>query len=264
MPSINLIAARREEKRRLEQHIRRLIYAILGEVGAIVLVASLMLVKVMTERGQITQLDGQIGLLQGKVNEIQALEQQTAELKPKVAILNEARNNTLYWYTAMQTIVASLPNETWLTNINTGGDPSVGATPPAKTGGPGSSAPPAPVVSAAGGGPTLTFAGQASDSDQVGMAMLKMNQFTNISTVTLNSVNEASSASGAKTMTFSMMVQLKPNTAADAATPLPEFESTPPTTGVQGANAAAPQGASAPIRQAAVLATVAAKETNHA
>jgi Tfp pilus assembly protein PilN len=259
MPSINLIATRREEKRRLEQHIRRLIWAIVTEFGVIILVASLMVAKIVNEHGQIAQLDGQIGLMQGKVDEIQFLASETSGLKPKVGILNGARNNTLYWYTALQTIVACLPEQSWLTNIGTSGDPSTGAAPPAK----GAGQKPAPAPSGPNPlSPGLTLAGQAVDSDQVGLAMQNMNRFANINTVTLGSVTSSSAANGAKTMTFSMTVQLKPNTASETATPNPGQGPLPqaaPTT------ATAPKmTVGSPVRQAAVVAPAATGEVNHA
>ena len=42
MPSINMIAARRAEKRRQEQNIRKLAYGILAEVGVVVVAAGVL------------------------------------------------------------------------------------------------------------------------------------------------------------------------------------------------------------------------------
>jgi Tfp pilus assembly protein PilN len=256
MPSINLIAARREEKRRIEQHIRRLCYIVMFEIGVIVLVASVMVAQIVSVHGRIAQLDGQIGLMQVKVNEIQSLQQGTAALKPKVAILNEARNNTLYWYTALQTVASCLPNQAWLTSVGTSGDPSTGATPDKDT----SSKTSSTTATPTGPPPALTIAGQAANSDDVGLTMLKMNQFANISGVTLNSVTQGSS-NGANTMIFSMAVQLKPNTATDADTPSDGPGQASPT--VQPAAAIPNTATKSPFRQAAG-GYRALEETNHA
>ncbi len=217
MPSINMIASRREEKRRFQKYTQKLVYAIIGEVGIVVLLASFMAVKLVQVRGQISDLNGQIATLQPKVEQIKKLEAQTALLKPKVGTLNEARNNTLYWYTAMQTVVASLPSETWLTSLATSGDPTpikpaAGATGPAA----------APTSSAG-----LSFNGVATSPDEIGLAMMRMNQFQNINNVTLDVVNvSAASAKGPQTLTFSMAVALKPNVTGDM--PAPNFQTTPP------------------------------------
>ncbi len=36
MPSINMIAVRREDKRRQEQNVRKLLYGIVGEIGLVI------------------------------------------------------------------------------------------------------------------------------------------------------------------------------------------------------------------------------------
>ena len=211
MPSINLIASRREEKRRLQQRTRRLAYAIASEVGVILLVASIMMVRIVGIRGHISDLDGQVSQLQPKVNQIQDLQDETARLKPKVATLNTARNTTLYWYTALQTVAASLPDQAWLTSLSAAGDPAPPKPAAANTQGGAAGASSAPM-------PTLTISGMAANSDQVGIAMMKMNQFANINSVTLNAVTQTQ-FQGRDAMNYSLLVTLKPNAASDITTP---------------------------------------------
>jgi Tfp pilus assembly protein PilN len=235
MPSINMIATRREEKRRFQQYTHKLVYAIIAEIGVVVLLLSFMVVRLVEVKGQITDLEGQIGGLQPKVNQIQSLEAQTAALKPKVGTLNGARNNTLYWYTALQTVVASLPEKSWLTSIATTGDPT---PPPATPAASSAAKPTAPTLP----GAALNFAG---------IAMLKMNQFQNISSVTLSYINSAAGPQGGGNsgMSFSMNVDLKPNTTGEESFPGISTFVVPPPSGVIP-TPGAPTAQTNPVRQA--------------
>lgn len=221
MPSINLIATRREEKHRLERNIRRLVLVVAMEFGLVVFLASAMTVRLMTLRAHVDYLSNQANALQPKVDEIEHLEAQTADMQPKVDVLNQARNTTLYWYTAVQTLCDCLPDQTWLSGIDTGGDP----TPPPTAAPSADGSAPAPAPVSAGGAPTLIFSGEAPTSNEIGIAMLRMNQHQNISGVTLGAVTDARQGS-ADLMQFSMTVQLKPNTAQDTITP--GFDNTSP------------------------------------
>ena len=57
MPSINMIAVRREDKRRQEQNIRKLLYAILGEIALVLVVTFfVMLGRILVTQNQINRL----------------------------------------------------------------------------------------------------------------------------------------------------------------------------------------------------------------
>ncbi len=218
MPSINLIASHREEKRRFEQHVRRLAYAVAAEVGVILLVTSVLELRLTTVKGQIQQLDGQIAKLEPKVNDIVKLQADTVALQPEVTTLDEARNNTLYWYTALQSVVSCLPQKAWLTSINTSGDPT--PPPTASTSASASSDAKPAVAAPATTPPTLSVAGMAADSNDVGTAMVKMNQYANIASVTLGSLQQSGAPNTqAMSMMFNLTINLKPNTAQDVTTP---------------------------------------------
>ncbi|HEY3328838.1 MAG TPA: PilN domain-containing protein [Capsulimonadaceae bacterium] len=196
MPSINMIAARRAEKRRQERNTQKLIYGIVTELGIILLVTSIMFGRLVTTRNHVQDLNDQIKSLQAKVDEIQHLQDTTASLQPKVATLTQARSNTLYWYTAVQNVSSSLPTDTWLTSMaTTGGNSTAGAAPSA--------------------GATLNLVGMASSQFVVGATMMRMNTYPTIEQVTLNSVSQ--STYGTKqAVSFNLVVQLKP---AATATP---------------------------------------------
>ena len=91
MPSINMIAVRREEKRRQEQNIRKLLYAILGEIGLVVLVAFVLTARILVTQNQVGRLSERVNALQPSVTKIQQLQSETAELMPKVQTLDGAK-----------------------------------------------------------------------------------------------------------------------------------------------------------------------------
>ena len=239
MPSINLIASHREEKRRFEVHVRRLAYGVAAEVGVILLVTSVLVLRLSTVRGQVQQLNGQIAKLEPKVNDIIKLQAETVALQPEVTTLDEARNNTLYWYTALQSVVSCLPRQAWLTAINTSGDPAPPAAAPSSSSS-SDAKPAAPALATTP--PTLSVAGMASTSNDVGAAMVKMNQYANIASVTLGSLQQSATPnnSQAAAMQFNLTVNLKPNTAQDVTTPgFPATVSAPALGAAQTAKVAA-------------------------
>ena len=187
MPSINMIAARRAEKRRQEKNTQKLIYGILGEFGTVLIISSFMVAHLVQTHNRVAVLDDQIKVLQTKVDEIQRLQDETAALEPKVAALAQAKKDTLYWYTAFNNISSSLPNGTWLTSMGSAGNAS----------------------SDGDAGGKLNLSGLASSQFVVGETMLRMNTFPTIGSVTLNNV--AQSTYGTRpVVNFQMVVQLKP------------------------------------------------------
>jgi Tfp pilus assembly protein PilN len=208
MPSINMIAARRAEKRRMEQKTKGIIYCILAEGGLFLVALSFMVLQLITTQGQAGDLKYKIAKLKTQVDQIQALQQQTAELQPKLTALNSARDNTLYWYTALQNTTSSLSTTSWLSSISTSGDPS-GALPP---GAPATAvAPPA----------TLLIAGSSISQADVGLTMLRMNQFPQFDHVMLNFVQQQDALNAPKTginpVQFQMAIQLHPTAQPKAA-----------------------------------------------
>jgi Tfp pilus assembly protein PilN len=200
MPSINMIAARRAEKRRQEQNIRKLLYGISAEIGCIVLAVSVLGVRHVTMHNHVIDLSDQIQKLEPKVNQIEALQKETAVLEPKVKTLDGAKADTLFWYSNLSAITGSLPQQTWLTALavtNAGGAPA---------GAPGSGA---------GADPTVNLSGVALNQTQVGEAMLRMNQTPGLDHIDLSYVQQQKTGS-VDTVSFQMTVHLKPEAAATA------------------------------------------------
>lgn len=188
MPSINMIAARRAEKRRQEQNTRKLIYGILTEFGIVLIVVSVMVSRIVATYNHIADLDDQIKSLQTKVDEIKHLQTATNALQPKVVALRDAKTSTLYWYTAVGNIASSLPQDAWLSNLAATGNP--------KGSDPGTQA-------------KLNLSGVAQSQFAVGSTMLRMNTFPSIDQVSLNNVTQNTDPANPG-VSFQLVVQLKP------------------------------------------------------
>ena len=197
MPSINMIALRREEKRHQEKNARRLLYSIAGEVGVVVAVAFVMTARILVTQNHINDLADQLAKLKPQVAQIQALQAQTAALQPKVQTLDGAKTDTLFWYNNFYAVTDSLPAKTWLTSLGT----AAGGT--ATTPTPGDNC---------GTDPTLSLAGVAMSEATVGESMLRMNQSPRLDHVDLSFV-QSQKIGTADAVSFQMTVHLKPEAA---------------------------------------------------
>ena len=201
MPSINMIAVRREDKRRQENNIRKLLYSILGEVGVVVLLAFVLTARILVTTGRIGDLNDQLRKLQPRVTQIQNLQAQTAEMMPKVQTLDGAKSDTLFWYKNFYAVTASLPPQTWLTSLGTGSGPQAAPVAGAAPG------------TASGEDPTLSLSGVAMSQATVGETMLRMNQAPSLDHVDLAFVQQQK-IGDADAVSFQMTVHLKPEAAA--------------------------------------------------
>jgi Tfp pilus assembly protein PilN len=119
MPSINMIAPRRAEKRRLEGAIRKLGVLILAQLVFAVALGGWVFMKTLTTRAAIAELNSQMQVLTPKIKKVAELDKKTAELKPKVELLNTAKDRTMRWYNTLDKLTQSVPSSTWLTRIST-------------------------------------------------------------------------------------------------------------------------------------------------
>ena len=204
MPSINMIALRREEKRHQEKNARKLLYSIAGEVGVVAAVAFVLTARIVVTQGHINDLGDQLAKLKPQVAQIQSLQAQTVALQPKVDTLDGAKADTLFWYDNFYAVTDSLPAKTWLTSLSTGA---------------GAGAPAAPTPgSNCGADPILNLAGIAMSEATVGQSMLRMNQSPRLDHVDLSFV-QSQKIGKADAVSFQMTVHLKPEAppAKDAA-----------------------------------------------
>jgi len=120
MPSINMIAPRRAEKKRLERDMRRLVVVIAVELIFAVGLGGWVTTKIFTTRTRIADLDVQIASFHPTVKHIKEFESATAKLMPKLDLLNQAKTGTMRWYNTLDRLTESMPSSTWLTRISTG------------------------------------------------------------------------------------------------------------------------------------------------
>jgi len=125
MPSINMIAPRRAEKRRVERDVRRLVVLICIELVAGVTVSGILWGRIYATRARIADVDVQLIRLQPKVKRIHELEAETKALEPKLDLLENAKEQTLRWYNLMDRLSTSLPERTWLRRMDSA-DPAPG------------------------------------------------------------------------------------------------------------------------------------------
>lgn len=119
MPSINMIAPRRAEKKRLESNVRKLLFVIVIEVAVMVSIFTLLVTRVCGTQSDIANLDKQLAKLQPTVDKIEGYEKSTNELAPKLEILSQAKSDTTRWCRVLHALSMSLPDKTWLTRIST-------------------------------------------------------------------------------------------------------------------------------------------------
>jgi Tfp pilus assembly protein PilN len=141
MPNINLIAERREDKRRMERLSKQLFYAMGTSLAIFVGVASYLLTERVKLAGDVAEADRRMEDLQGKLTLIENIRKEIADKKPKVETLERARYDTLRWTLLFQSIAQALPRDVWLN--------SMGAT---------DSEP--PVINLSGSAPSQETAGQ--------------------------------------------------------------------------------------------------------
>ena len=167
MPSINMIAARRSDKKRLENNMRRLLAVILAEVVLGVVLGLVFTLNVWTINSRIADLGVDLAKLQPAVKKIESFEKATARLTPKLELLDDAKKQTSRWYGLMAKLSEVLPGGTWLTKIST--DTAV-----------------VPAGAPEPSGINVSLNGYATNQNRVGDAMLNLNSYRDFDRVELN------------------------------------------------------------------------------
>ena len=194
MPSINMIAVRRAEKKRVEKMVYCALLVILGELAITLGVVGFMTARVHASNVNIRQLDAQMTKLQPTVARINRYEGEIKELKPRLDLLGQSRDQTMVWYAVVHDLARSMPEETWLTGIATS---QVVSTSPSA----GNAAPSA----------TLNLSGTSVSQKLVGEAMLRLNQCSEFDRVDLTYTQERT-VGETKAMQFQIVAKLKPIT----------------------------------------------------
>lgn len=190
MPSINMIAPRRAEKKRLESNVRKLLLVIIVEIAVVVSISGLLVSRVYGTQSGISSLDKQLAKLQPTVDKITGYEKSTKELEPKLDALNQAKADTSKWCRVLHDLSISLPDKTWLTRISTTNNPN------SKT-----------IV--------VSLNGMSSDQSQVGQTMLRMHDMVaDFENVDLN-YTQKSAMGQINAVEFEMVAGIKAEKKAD-------------------------------------------------
>jgi Tfp pilus assembly protein PilN len=175
---INLIAARRAERRKLELIRAVMVRAMVGVGAATVAGVALMTFNIQIVKNRIQDVNQQTAMLQDTVSRVETLQAQMSAVQPRVATLLKAQNATNRWRAVLQEISVSLPQKTWITSF----------------------------VSQTTNGDGFTVTGQSISQNQVGQAMMRIGSQPYIKDVSL----QYTQASDQKGFTFGLTGELQP------------------------------------------------------
>lgn len=126
MPNINLIAARREEKKKLERITRQLFFGMAASVGLFILLATYLGAERLKLDSDLADAQEKMQKLQPTLDRISEIQKQTASLKPKVDQLEKAKTETMRWRALFTVVSQSIPDQAWVQTLSsTGGDAGV-------------------------------------------------------------------------------------------------------------------------------------------
>ena len=194
MPSVNMIAARRAEKKRLEKLVYITLLVIIGELGITLGVVGFMTARVHADNARIDQLDNQMECIQPTVEKIRKYEAEIKELEPRLELLSRSRNRTMLWYNVLQDLGRSMPEKTWLTSMAT-------IAAPAESASSSGASKPAPM-------PAVNLAGTSVSQRLVGEAMLRLNQCSEFERVDL-SYTQQNGGAGKEGLQFQIAAKLR-------------------------------------------------------
>jgi Tfp pilus assembly protein PilN len=170
---INLIAARRAERRKLELIRAVMVRAMLGIAAATTLGAVVMTFQVQTVKSRIDDVNQQTAALQDTVSRVELLQAQMGALQPRVATLLKAQNSTNRWRAVLEEISISLPEKTWITSF-----------------------------ASQAGADGFTITGQSASQNEVGKAMMRLGTQAYIKDVNLQ-YTQSAAKSGSVTFALS-------------------------------------------------------------
>jgi Tfp pilus assembly protein PilN len=118
MPNINLIAPRREEKKKLERAAGQLFVGLGSSVGVLLLLASYMAARHLSMNADMSSAEQRMEKIQPTLDEIERIKKETSDLIPKVEQLEAAKLQTLRWKAVFLALSKTTPRNTWLTQLS--------------------------------------------------------------------------------------------------------------------------------------------------
>ena len=222
MPNINLVAARREEKRAITTLSRQLFMGLVA--SGVALFGAVVWFGIITTSQSIekNRLDVQLGELQPKIERIKQRESDIAALKPRVDTLDNARLSTLRWQEFLRVLAEATPDTVYYTSVTTSGDST---------------------------SPTVNIKGFAPSQNIVGTVAQRLSNSGNsmFSDVEITQTSNGSAPEDpVQKVTFDMNLYLRPVSFAEAVPVVPTTPATVPTgdkTGVPPATGTAASAA---------------------
>lgn len=196
MPSINMIAPRRAEMKRLERDMRRLCIVIVAELALAVVLGGWSGTKLLATRSEIGDMNRQLAKLQPVVKQIERYDAATKTLTPKLDLLNQAKGRTMAWYDTLDRLTMSMPESTYLTRISTGATPVSGANKPKSI---------------------LSLTGVSASQTKIGEAMMHLHSVPDIASVDLH-FTEETTVKNASGFSFEIGAAMKGVDAPEGAT----------------------------------------------
>lgn len=176
MPSINMIAARMAEKKKLEERVRLAFICVVGSIAIALAIIGFMSARVYSTSKSIIHVDEELAKVQPIVDKIGKYEDDISVLMPKLSLLQESRKQTSVWYNILGDLSRSMADKTWITGLNTS----------------------TRVIAAAGDKPSrsailVNLKGTTVSQSMVGETMLRLNQCTEFSQIDLDFTQKGAS-----------------------------------------------------------------------
>ena len=193
MPSVNMIAAHRAEKKRLEKLVYVVVVLIVSQLAVALVLFGVTAARMYGASRTIEGLDQKLAKIQPVMDKIQYYQSQIKDLEPRLNLLADSREQTLVWHTVLQNLSWSVPESTWLTSLTTN-------QPRESASGDGQSKPAV----------TIRLSGVSVSQRLVGETMLRLNEFPEFERVDLN-YTQRGADQRLKTLDFQIAALLESN-----------------------------------------------------
>lgn len=192
MPSINMIAARRAEKKKLEERVRIALICVIGSVAIALAILGFMTARVYSTSRAIVTVDKQLAEVQPTVDKILRYEDDINNLMPKLDLLQDSRKQTMVWYGILDDLSRSMAEKTWVTGLSTS-TRAIAAT----------DGKPSRLVS------MVSLRGTSISQSMVGETMLRLNQSAEFAKIDLDYTQKGSSQD-VDLLDFVISAEIKP------------------------------------------------------
>jgi Tfp pilus assembly protein PilN len=198
MPRVNLVQERRKRERRQASTARILLVGCELLIIAMVAIFFTTTIAIYRRKAQINEAEGRLREIQARVEQVKSTEAQIDDLKPKLKLLQTAKDSTMHWYLVYQQTGQGLPTSSWLDNL------AVNKTPL--------------------GAQSVVIAGESRNEGTVADAIRLLQQQpmfgqVNLHSVTQNNLPGPSLKGGPSPLHFELEIELKDSEGTNSAQP---------------------------------------------